>query len=207
MADMNRDGQVKVWDIGVRIFHWSLVVLFTVAYLSGDEMETLHEVAGYGVLVLLAFRLVWGVIGSKYARFSDFIYGPKAVLGYAQSLRIGKPIHYLGHNPLGGWMVIALLLSLLLTTWTGLELYATEGKGPLASLDTPVIAAAQAGEREHEDDEGGDGHEFWEEVHEFFSNLTLLLVFVHIGGVVLSSIAHRENLARAMVTGYKKQQP
>ena len=194
--------RIKVWDRAVRIFHWLLVVLFALAYLS-EDIETLHVYAGYGVLGLIGFRLVWGLIGSQYARFSDFIYGPAAVVRYARSLLSGKPIHYLGHNPIGGWMIVLLLLSLFGTCWSGLKLYAAEeGKGPLAGAPA-IVASAWADEGEHGN---GEGEEFWEDVHEALTNLTLMLVFIHIAGVVVASRLHGENLARAMVTGYKEKQ-
>ncbi|NWG86769.1 MAG: cytochrome b/b6 domain-containing protein [Hydrogenophilaceae bacterium] len=195
--------RIKVWDPAVRLFHWALVVLFAVAYLSGEESEALHAYAGYGVLGLIGFRLVWGFLGTKHARFSDFLYGPTATLRYARALMAGKPIHYLGHNPIGGWMIVLLLLSLFGACWSGLKLYAIEeGKGPLARVPA-IIAPAKADEAGGADEAG---EEFWEEVHEVLSNLTLALVFIHIAGVVVASRLHRENLARAMVTGYKEKQ-
>lgn len=199
---MKDDNLVKVWDIAVRIFHWSLVLFFTVAYLTGEEESQLHNWSGYVVLGLIVFRVVWGIIGTRYARFWSFIYSPANTIAYARSLLKGNPTHYLGHNPLGGWMVIALLIFISLTSWTGLELEAAEGRGPLA-MDVTIISPVYAnGDGEHKR-EAGEGDEFWEELHEFFANITVFLVFLHIGGVVFSSIVHRENLVRAMVTGYK----
>ncbi len=200
--------RVKVWDIAVRVFHWSLVVTFFVAYFTGDDETLLHVYAGYGVAALVAFRIVWGFIGTKYARFSDFIYGPAATLRYAKALFSPKPLHYLGHNPLGGWMVVALLLSLIGTCWSGLEAYAQEGHGPLAQVEVSLISSAMAHGDEDEDRGGagkheGEGDEFWGEAHEVFANLTLFLVFLHIAGVLIAGVAHRENLVRSMVTGYK----
>lgn len=206
--------QVKVWDPLVRIFHWSLVVAFTVAYLSGEESEDaldLHVWAGYAALGLILMRIVWGVVGTRHARFTDLVYRPSTVLGYLRDLITHRARRYLGHNPLGGAMTIALLLSLLATTVSGLALYAVEeNAGPLAGLvsgtDQPV--AQTAGRHEPatgHDNEGGDaGEELLEEVHEFFSNFTLFLVFLHIGGVVVSSLVHKENLPRAMITGRKR---
>lgn len=199
---------VKVWDIAVRIFHWSLVAAFTTAYLTGEENEFLHVNAGYIVLGLVAFRVVWGFIGTQHARFSDFIYSPAKIFAYARSLAAGTPKHYLGHNPLGGVMVIALLLSLSITCISGMKLYAAEdGKGPLANATPPsLIAAAYA-------HEGEDGRhealnpkeaETWEEIHELFVNLTLGLVILHIAGVVVSSVLHKEKLVKAMITGNKE---
>jgi cytochrome b len=202
---MTNEERVKVWDIGVRLFHWTLVVLFTVAYLSGDDEDMLHIYAGYGVIALIAFRILWGVVGTRHARFADFVYGPKATMDYARSLFSGKPIHYLGHNPLGGWMVIALLLSLAGACWSGLEAYAAEGHGPLAHQESIFIQSALA----HGDEDGAEngrengGDEFWEEAHEVLANLSLLLVFLHIAGVAVASVVHRENLVKAMIKGYK----
>jgi cytochrome b len=203
---MAEQPKIKVWDIGVRLFHWSLVVLFFVAYFTGDEEDMLHIYAGYGVLALVAFRLVWGVVGTKYARFADFIYGPATAWRYVRSVWARKPLHYLGHNPLGGWMVVALLLSLAAACWTGLEAYGEEGHGPLAQPGVGFISSALA----HGDDDatqarkGGDaGEEFWEEAHEAAANFTLFLVILHIAGVAVASVTHKENFVRAMVTGYK----
>lgn len=206
---MDTGNQVKVWDLGVRIFHWSLVILYFIAYLTGEDESDLHIYAGYGVIALIVFRIVWGFIGSKYARFSDFLYGPGAVIRYAKSLLTSSPEHYLGHNPVGGWMIILLLLSLVGVSWSGLELYAADGHGPLAHQQGTLINTARAdGEREgHDDDNKGDmaeqNEEFWEEIHEVFANLSLTLVFLHIAGVVIATVKHRESLVKAMITGYK----
>src|SRR5512139_1315947 len=203
---------VKVWDIAVRVFHWSLVILFFVAYFTGDDEDMLHVYAGYGVLALVVFRIVWGFVGTQHARFSDFIYGPAATLRYVKSLFSPKPLHYLGHNPLGGWMVVALLLSLIGTCWSGLEAYGEKGHGPLAQVEIRLISSAMADDDEEDRGEPGtmrgkaEGEEFWGEIHETLSNLTLLLVFLHVAGVLIASAIHRENLIKAMVTGYKSRQ-
>ena len=201
---------VKVWDPLVRLFHWSLVAAFAIAWLTGDEESRLHELAGYAVIGLVLVRIVWGFVGTRYARFSDFVHRPSAVLGYAREMLIAKPKHYLGHNPLGGMMILALLVSLLAAGVTGLALQGAEqGTGPFASLAAgttlampSVIAKAVA---DDDDDEEGEGNEeIWEELHEFFANLTLLLVALHITGVIIGSLVHRENLVRAMFTGRKR---
>ncbi len=197
---------VKVWDIAVRIFHWSLVVAFATAYLSGDENELLHANAGYVIIGLLAFRVIWGFIGTKHARFADFIYSPAKIFAYARSLANGSPSHYLGHNPLGGIMVIALLISLSLACFSGLKLYAAEdGKGPLANAGSlSVISCAYAHEGGEHPMRDKAGAEFWEEIHELFVNVSLGLVGLHIVGVVVSSLLHREKLVKAMITGNKE---
>jgi len=173
------------------MFHWSLVASFVVAYLSGEgEVLGLHAWSGYIIGGLILFRLLWGFVGSRHARFADFVFTPAMILAYGRDLLRGQAQRYLGHNPLGGVMVIALLAMLTLATLTGLILYgAIEVAGPLAGL--------------MRDTSHGVG-EVLEEVHEFFSNLTLILVALHIGGVLVSGLLHRENLVRAMITGRKR---
>jgi cytochrome b len=202
---MAEEARIRVWDIAVRASHWTLLVVFFVAYFSGDE-DLLHVYAGYGVLALVAFRIVWGFVGTQHARFADFVYGPAATLRYVRSLFSSKPIHYLGHNPLGGWMVVALLLSLIGTCWSGLEGYGQEGHGPLAQHEGLLISSASANDDEDGERKGAaEGDEFWEEIHEAVSNATLVLVFLHVAGVLIASAVHRENLVRSMITGYKKR--
>ncbi len=202
---MTQGDRVKVWDIGVRLFHWSLVLLFFIAYFSGDDAEELHVLAGYGIIALLLFRLVWGFIGGKYARFGDFIYSPQATIKYALSIRDGNAPRYLGHNPLGGWMVVALLLMLVAISWSGLKLLAADGEGPLAAAPPALISDARADDDEHGEKKAGHEDSAWEEFHEFLSNFTVFLIVLHIAGVAVESRREKENLARAMVTGYKKR--
>ncbi len=209
---MTTNNEIKVWDPLVRIFHWSLVVAFTLAYLSEDEWQSLHVWSGYTVAGLVAFRLVWGFIGTEHARFSDFLFGPKTTLIYLKDLVTFRAKRYIGHSPAGAAMVFALLISLAATTLTGMQLYAVEeGRGPFAEIqmeDLNPISSALADEDEEDEghEEGEDSEEYWEELHEFFANLTLLLVFLHIGGVALSSFVHGENLPRSMVTGKKHKE-
>ncbi len=207
---MAEKARIKVWDIAVRVFHWSLVVMFFVAYFSGDDESVLHVYAGYGVLALVAFRIAWGLVGTKHARFTDFIYGSAVTLRYVKSVIAFKPLHYLGHNPIGGWMIVALLLSLIGACWSGLEVYGKQGHGPLAQVETRLISSAMANddEKEHRSERGkkkdkAEGEEVWEEIHEAFSDLTLFLVFLHVVGALIASAIHRENLINAMITGYK----
>jgi cytochrome b len=183
--------QVRVWDISVRIFHWLLVSAFAVAYITEEDFLDLHTWAGYLIMGLLAYRLVWGLIGPQYARFSDFVYAPGKVLQHLKDTLRFKAPRYLGHNPAGGAMIIALLLSLIFTTVTGVALLgADEHAGPLAGL--------MAGSGEWVEDA-------LEEVHEFFANFTLFLVFIHVGGVLWESFVHGENLPRSMFTGRKNK--
>jgi len=194
--------EIKVWDPLVRIFHWSLVLFFAAAYISGEiETETLHAYAGYIIGGLIGFRLIWGFIGGRYARFSNFIYRPSEIIAYLKSLLTRHPKHYIGHNPAGGAMVIIMLIMLSLVTWSGLLAYADEGKGPLAGVSPVTISQAYA-----DDDHGHggrEGDEFWEEIHEGAANFMLLLIFAHLAGVAVSSLLHGENLPRAMITGRK----
>lgn len=208
---MNSETEVKVWDPLVRLFHWSLVAAFTIAYVTEDEWQDLHVWAGYIVAGLVAFRIVWGLVGPKYARFSDFVFSPAATLAYLKEMVNLRAKRYIGHNPAGGAMVLALLLSLGATTLSGMQLYALEeNAGPFAQVEMNLspIATAKADEDEYEEHEGGGHGEggVWEEIHEFFANFTLLLVVLHISGVVISSLAHNENLPRAMVTGKKRRE-
>jgi len=185
------DNEIVVWDPLVRVFHWSLVASFTVAYLSGEgEVLSLHVWSGYIIGGLILFRLLWGLVGPRHARFADFVFTPATILAYGRDLLRGQAQRYLGHNPLGGAMAIALLAMPALATLTGLILYgATEAAGPLAGLMRGTSHGAG---------------EALKEVHEFFSNFTVLLIALHIGGVLVSSLLHRENLMRAMITGRKR---
>ncbi len=181
--------EVRVWDPFVRIFHWSLVLTFTVAYISGEELKVLHNNAGYAVLGLVLLRIVWGFIGTRHARFRDFVYPPAEVQGFLRDTLRQRAKRYLGHNPAGGAMVIVMLLSLLITSLTGIAFYGIEaGAGPLAML---------AGSPEW-------AREMLEEVHEFFANLMVLVVVVHIIGVIVESRLQHENLVKSMWNGRKR---
>ena len=212
--------KVYVWDPLVRIFHWGLVLAFIIAYFTAEEENPLHIYSGYAVLGLITFRVLWGIIGTKYARFNDFIYSPASVIRYIKGLIAHKPEHYLGHNPLGGWMVVALLLCLFVVTVSGLKVYAVEeGRGPLAvnSGEVSVISNAYADRDEEEEDDmefgrhednsrhaEKEGEEFWEEIHEVSTDIMLFLILLHIAGVIFSGYRHRENLVKSMVTGTKE---
>lgn len=178
---------IKVWDLPLRIFHWLLVAGFFIAYLTEDDLLTVHVWAGYLVTGLLVFRLIWGFIGNKYARFSSFLCSPAKSIAYLKDLIALKTRRYIGHNPAGAAMIVLLLVSLLATVITGFAVYgADQAAGPLAAI-------------------GSANEKMWEEMHEFFANFTLVLVIVHVVGVAVESYIHRENLARAMVHGFKKK--
>jgi len=247
--------QTRVWDLGVRLFHWGLVATFIVAYLSGEQHE-LHTWAGYTLIALLAFRLVWGFAGSRHARFGDFLRPPGEVWRYLAGLVRGRPPHYRGHNPAGGWMIALMLTTLTLIAYSGLQALALEGEGPFAHLELRLVSTAHAhgGERHGSKEAtmspapqgtppapagsgatspplpatatqpiGADGRglasladraphptdaemaeeNFWSWLHHNLVNLMLLLIALHLLGVIVSSLLHRENLVRAMVTGHK----
>ncbi|WP_198264200.1 cytochrome b/b6 domain-containing protein [sulfur-oxidizing endosymbiont of Gigantopelta aegis] len=194
------DNTIKVWDILIRGFHWILVISFFTAYLSEDDFLDIHIYAGYLIAGLLVFRLIWGFIGSHYARFSDFIYSPRVVIDYTKSLlSTEKPKRYIGHNPAGGLMIVLLLLSLFITTVSGLVM-----DDEIESVNSNETNSSMVYfDADDEDKYESDLYEVMEEVHEFFANLTLLLVFLHVAGVIVSGKLHDENLVRAMITGKK----
>lgn len=179
--------QVTVWDPFVRVFHWTLVVGFAVAYLTEDDLLTVHVWAGYVVGILVVARIIWGFIGSPHARFADFVYAPSTALNYVRELLRFRGARYLGHSPGGGYMVILLLILVGATVVTGLIVYGGEQQaGPLAGMFTEATGEAM------------------EEWHEVISNITLGLIVIHISALLLASFAHNENLVRAMVTGKKR---
>lgn len=203
-AKFPQQDQIKVWDLFVRVFHWALVAAFAVAYVTEDEAMALHVWAGYLVGGLVVARVVWGFVGPTHARFSDFVCGPFKAWRYLIDLFRFRARRHIGHSPAGGAMALMLMAGCLVTVWTGMELYAAEeGKGPLAWEAPAIVAQALADDDDQEDRESGEGG-VWEELHEALAHLTFLLVLVHIGGVILASIVHRENLTRAMITGWKR---
>ncbi len=197
---------IKVWDPLLRLFHWSLVASIAIAWLTGEDGEALHEWAGYAALGLIAFRLVWGVIGPRYARFTQFVRCPKEVISYTKDMLNKREKRYIGHNPLGAAMVVALLATTAATGVTGWLMVEPERMAMLPEMPafvTPAFADSDE-DGEHEYGEyGEDGEEAMEEIHEFFANLLLLLIFLHVAGVIYASRRHKENLARAMITGQK----
>jgi len=167
---------IKVWDPFVRLFHWSPVGSFVVAYATGDEIEKVHVAAGYTIAGLVATRILWGVVGPHHARFSNFVRPPSEVLPYLRDVLLLRAPRYLGHNPAGGAMIVALLAALISTCVTGYM------------MTTDAYWGAK-----------------WvEDVHELLANLTVGLVVAHIIGVLVASFEHRENLVAAMITGRKR---
>ncbi len=183
------ENTIKVWDPLIRFFHWSLVFFFFLAYITEDDWMTVHSYAGYSIAFLIIFRLVWGFIGTRHARFSDFVCSRQVVMSYLKQLPRGKAKRYIGHNPAGAAMIVVLLFGVAMTVFSGMSLYATEGHGPLAATFFSSWS-----------------EDLLEEIHEFFADFTLLLVITHVGGVLLSSLLHRENLVRAMISGRKREE-
>jgi cytochrome b len=176
MLPASAPATIKVWDLFVRVFNWSLVVTFAVAFLTGEGNETVHQASGYVIAALLAARIIWGFIGSKYARFSSFVVGPRKVSDFAmQSMRLRAPRH-VGHNPAGAAMILALLATLIGLTITG-HLMTTDAYWGSKAL---------------------------EEVHEGLAYFTLGLVGLHVLGVLFTSVEYGENLVKAMITGRKR---
>ncbi len=183
-------GRVRVWDPFVRVFHWGLAGAVLVAFLTEDDFLRLHTWAGYTVLALVAARLLWGLIGTRHARFADFVRGPRATLAYLRDILRGHPTRYLGHNPAGAAMALALIAGFGATAITGLMvLGAEEFAGPLAPYlwDIP----------------SGTAHTL-KDAHEILAWATLCLVPLHLIGMAAASLHHKENLIRAMIDGYKR---
>jgi cytochrome b len=205
--------RIVVWDPVVRYGHWALVAAFAIAYFSAEEEEggpdLLHVWGGYVVGVIVVLRVLWGFVGPRRARFSDFACGPVAALRYLYDLMRGRAQRYLGHSPAGGAMVIALLVCLAATVGTGLVAYGDRGKGPLADAAGTTITQAHAEEHERDQNVGSEPRGEREEsvlgeLHGTLANITLALVILHILGVGLASVVHRENLVAAMVNGRKR---
>lgn len=181
--------KIYVWDLSTRLFHWSLVALVAFQWLSGelkDELLEYHLLGGYAILALLAFRLLWGFVGGQHARFSDFLRGIRPTLEYARALRDNTAPRYLGHNPLGGWMIVALLATLALMGLTGL--FASDDAmagGPLRHLVSDQAGKALT------------------ELHEGIFGVLQTLVVVHVASVVAHRRFKGEDLVRPMLTGYK----
>jgi len=181
--------KIRVWDAPTRLFHWALVGSFLTLWLTSenDQLLDFHVFAGYLFFGLLLFRLIWGIIGTEYAKFSHFLYGWRAVRDYLLSLISTHPQHFLGHNPAGSFAIWLILLLGLIASLSGVMLLgAEEQHGLLAGW----FSFTQS--------------EIIRVVHTLSSNIMLFVVIVHICGVILSSWLHRENLAKSMITGWKK---
>jgi cytochrome b len=216
---MKLNNQIHVWDLFIRIFHWSLVMLIFFAYLTADEKKSLHPYIGYSIFGLVVSRFVWGFIGTKYARFSSFICSPAKGLTYVKGLMSRKPIHYMGHNPAAAWMVIFFLTCSVVVCFSGHMAYTKKGgkysSGIASSL---LVTNAYAddhgregygynhkfGERHGKGDrKDGKREGFWCEFHEVSANTMIFLIVIHVIGVAISSWLHNENLIKSMISGLK----
>jgi cytochrome b len=176
MTELTQGTQkIRIWDAPVRVFHWLLVLSFAGAYITAESevWRLVHVTLGYTLGGLLAFRLVWGVIGTRYARFGNFVRGPSAVIQYLKSIKAKQPEHHLGHNPAGAVAIILLMLLGLGITVTGYVTYNDLGPGWVGEL------------------------------HDLLANAMVLVIIGHLVGVVTASLQHKENLVRSMVTGFK----
>ena len=168
---------IPVWDAAVRLLHWTLVITVVSAWLTRHSPGRWHEWIGYATLLVVALRTIWGFTGSRYARFADFVRSGSTTSAYARDVFARREARFVGHNPLGGWMVLILLSMVTLVGFTG-WLYTTDRFW---------------------------GVEWVEELHETLSNVLFLFVFLHLLGVIYTSIHHRENLPGAMFHGRKRE--
>jgi cytochrome b len=183
--------RLRIWDLPVRLFHWSLVLLLCVSYFTGQaggDWMKLHLWSGYSILTLLLFRIAWGFVGSTTARFSDFVKGPRVCVNYLACFIRGQSTFEIGHNPVGGLMVVALLLAVLAQVVLGLFSADTDTgtvSGPLANLlpDKWVERLTH--------------------FHHLWVNVILLLVALHVTASIVYLVWKRQNLVGSMVTGNK----
>ena len=182
--------KILVWDLPLRLFHWSLVLLVVTSFVSakiGGNAMQVHLLAGYAVLALLLFRILWGLLGGTHARFASFVRSPLAVIAYLKALKQDKAEHHLGHNPAGAWSVILMLLALLAQAATGL--FANDDistEGPLAKLVSKALSDRITG------------------MHHLNVKLLLALIGLHLSAIAFYFFYKRENLVKPMLTGFKQ---
>lgn len=185
------NGNVKVWDIFVRFFHWAMAALLAVVFLTEDDFLTVHAAAGYVILFLIAGRVVWGFIGPQHARFADFVHPPRRTAEYLKDALRFRHRRTLGHNPVAGMMILAILFFVVMASVTGVIVYgAGEHAGPLAAMLAPY---------------GWQYADALKEVHEFFAAGVIVLAGLHVAAALIESLHFKENLVLAMITGYKKK--
>ena len=176
MTSATKTALVRVWDPLVRLFHWSLVLSFAVAWLSANVWEDLHAWAGFAAGAVIALRVAWGLVGTPHARFSQFVHSPRTVLAYLMAIATGSEARHVGHNPAGGAMIVALILAMAATATTG-WLLTTDAFWGIAWM---------------------------QHLHNWTAHGLILLVGLHVAGVALASYRHRENLVAAMIVGRKR---
>ena len=167
---------VHVWSLRVRLFHWALATSVAGAWLLSEDVRWLHEYAGYAAATLVAGRVLFGFVGTGHERFASFVQGPRATLVYLGDIARRRERRHLGHNPAGGVMIVGLLCAIALIVLTGW----------MMTTDTFW------------------GDERVEAIHKLLADGLVLLVILHVSGVLVASLSHRENLVRAMVTGWKR---
>lgn len=168
---------MKVWDRAVRLLHWSLAITVVAAWITGGITGLTHDVLGYVAGAIVLARLAWGFTDSRFARFSQFVRRPAVTLTYLRDVAAGKAVRHIGHNPLGGWMVVLLLFCVAALSITGI-LYTTDWLW---------------------------GYEWLYRLHAVLGWMILILVVLHVIGVAFTSWQHRENLVKAMITGDKPE--
>ncbi len=189
LPENDRPVKIEVWDLPTRLFHWLLVVLVAVSFATGaigGNAMRYHEWSGFGILNLLVFRIIWGFVGSRASRFNDFVKGPAVVWRYATALFRGDRERYMGHNPMGGWSVLALLLALVIQVATGL--FANDDiitEGPLYLWVSKPVS------------------DWLTHVHRLNRFLIVLLIVTHVSAVLFYLWGKRENLIKPMITGTK----
>jgi cytochrome b len=181
---------ITVWDLQTRIGHWSLIVFFFLGYFSGEDeglLFRIHVYTGYIILLIVLFRIAWGFAGSDHARFADFVCSWREVKAHLTSALRFSPRRWVGHNPTGGWMILAMLVTLMLTVLTGMIGAGAEGAYISFFHATPRSIAKAS-----------------KEIHEGLANVMMILVIVHVLGVLAESLLTRENLIGSMISGRKK---
>jgi cytochrome b len=176
MSTTGRTPTVPVWDRLVRVTHWGLAASILVAWITRTGSPVIHDWSGYAALAFALLRIAWGFSGQDHARFASFVRAPRPTLTYAWLLLRGREPHHLGHNPLGGWMIVALLALALGASLSG-WLYTTDAYW---------------------------GVEWVERLHHVLADLLMVCVLLHLAGVVFTSLRQRENLVAAMLHGHKR---
>jgi cytochrome b len=184
-ADMRETTLVEVWDLPIRLFHWSLVACLGALWVTGEfEFMDLHEIFGVAILALIAFRVIWGFVGGEFARFTSFVRGPSAVKAYLASVSRWKIPKELGHNPVGGWSVLAMLAAITLQSAMGL--FTVDG-GRYAAPLAKYVSVGTA--------------RFITDLHEAGFNVILVLVAVHLAAITAYLLIFRKNLVSPMIRG------